>query len=404
MNFYNRFADSIPANGYKGLIVASCWQAGSKLTHYYNLHADVQTGIIDRHNYFGGGTGHRLEPGAGNTQSMLEKSGSGLLSTGMQLVYGKPFTFSEWSSKLPNKWGAESTSLIATYNMGLQGWAGSYSYASNTPRISMLVQAENHGVYNVDSPIQMGLYPFLVRMIYRNDVQEGKVMASRTVTMEGLRSGMLGFNQQVEQQHDVKSFSGDIPQGVLAIGKTGVKFKEKGEGGLFLQNLSLFWDKENQQIQPQTGQLNWHYGEHDYVKIDTEGTVGLIGFPGNISVETGFATIKTDNKFAVILATAEGKQADLNDAQSVLIGTVARIANTGIQYNAARDSLIASGGTPVRLESVTATLQLKNHQQANLYVLNHAGKRTGEKVEIEDGTVPLDGSKNRKFYYELVLR
>ena len=37
-----------------GEILGSNWQAGSNLSHYYNLWSDAQVGILDRHNYFGG--------------------------------------------------------------------------------------------------------------------------------------------------------------------------------------------------------------------------------------------------------------------------------------------------------------------------------------------------------------
>lgn len=87
-------------------------------------------------------------------------------------------------------------------------------------------------------------------------------------------------------------------------------------------------------------ELSWNYGKQDYVKITIAGIVGMIGFPGNNTVETGFAGIETENEFAVILATAEGRQETLQNAKSILIGTVARIANTGMEYNAVNDSLI----------------------------------------------------------------
>ena len=47
----------IRGTGYEGEIVASNWQAGRALSHYYNLHSDYRVGVIDRHNYFGGGGG-----------------------------------------------------------------------------------------------------------------------------------------------------------------------------------------------------------------------------------------------------------------------------------------------------------------------------------------------------------
>jgi hypothetical protein len=52
--FYSRFAEAIRGTGYKGAIVGSCWQAGSGVSHYYNLLSDRLAGLVDRHNYSGG--------------------------------------------------------------------------------------------------------------------------------------------------------------------------------------------------------------------------------------------------------------------------------------------------------------------------------------------------------------
>jgi hypothetical protein len=88
--FYQKFVKAIRRTGYKGTIVGSCWQAGSGLAHLLNLHADYTAGIIDRHNYFGGGTGHRLTTGTVNNGAMVNNPGSGLLSTGFQQVSDRP--------------------------------------------------------------------------------------------------------------------------------------------------------------------------------------------------------------------------------------------------------------------------------------------------------------------------
>ncbi|MGC9341746.1 MAG: beta-galactosidase, partial [Bacteroidales bacterium] len=71
VEFYNKAAAAIRNTGYKGIIIGSCWQAGAGITHYYNLYSDYIAGAIDRHNYFGGGTGHRLVPGTFKNTAMV---------------------------------------------------------------------------------------------------------------------------------------------------------------------------------------------------------------------------------------------------------------------------------------------------------------------------------------------
>lgn len=228
MGYYQKFEKAIRDLGFKGLLVGSCWQAGSGISHFYNLHADYSVGMIDRHNYFGGGAGgHRLDTGNVKNLSMLQNPGSGLLSTGMQQVVDSPFSFSEWMSLVPNEWTAEATPIIAAYGMGLQGWDASFSFATDIPRYSPLLESEHHGVYNATSPLHMGLYPALARMIYRGDVTESEVITTRNVHIPSLESGKLGFEEKVIQGFDDKEFSGTFTPNTLAIGRMPITFTEE---------------------------------------------------------------------------------------------------------------------------------------------------------------------------------
>ncbi len=113
--------------------MASCWQAGTGLAHLLNLYSDREVGIIDRHNYFGGGQGHQLVPGPFDNAAMVSRIGSGLFGAGLQQVGDRPFAFSEWMSLIPTEWTAESAPIIACYGMGLQGWDASYVFATDSP-------------------------------------------------------------------------------------------------------------------------------------------------------------------------------------------------------------------------------------------------------------------------------
>jgi len=204
--FYERFVAAIRATGYRGVIIASCWQAGTGPAHFYNLYADYQAGIIDRHNYSGGSTGHRLDTGQVNNMPLVSHPGIGLLSTGMQQVADRPFALSEWMALMPNEWIAEAAPLIAAYGMGLQGWDASFQFGSDFPHFTETIHSP--GVYNVTSPTQLGLYPALARMVHRGDVEEGPVIASRNVHIPSLGEGRLGFLERVEQGYDDKFIAG----------------------------------------------------------------------------------------------------------------------------------------------------------------------------------------------------
>ena len=159
---YANIVDVIKSTGYKGEMISSNWIAGRQMSHFYNLHSDALIGTIDRHNYFGGGRGAYHA-----NASMLAIPGSGILSSGLHQVEGRPFMLSEWIHVSPNEWTAEGPAIIGAYGMGLQGWDASYAF-----------QNRDHGTFSsslrdqwdVTAPNFIGLFPAVSRQVHRQDI------------------------------------------------------------------------------------------------------------------------------------------------------------------------------------------------------------------------------------------
>lgn len=406
MDFYKRFEKAIRKTGYKGVLVGSCWQAGSGLAHFYNLSADYEVGMIDRHNYFGGGAGgHRLAEGKVKNESMMKSPGSGLLSAGLQQVKDRPFSFSEWMSLVPNEWTAESDPIIAVYGMGLQGWDASFSFATDLPRFSRLLESERHGVYNATSPLHFGLYPVLARMIYRSDVAESQVVDTRNVHIPSLADGKLGFNEVVKQGFDDKSFSGTVTPEMLAVGKFPVDFTE------FFKETNIpsvedYWKKDEKTITSATGELVWKYDEDDYFTVNTKGTKALVGFAPNKKVELGDWTIETKNPFAVIFVTDLSKNGDLSSADKILVAAVSRGRNTGMRYayNGDETVLTETGELPLLLEPVVATIASRKLEDYEVKILDQDGRLTGKSISISEGSFTINGQKDKTLYYLIIKK
>jgi hypothetical protein len=399
LNFYKKFVKAIRDTGYRGVIIGSCWQAGSGLSHFFNLHTDYLVGPIDRHNYFGGGTGHSLKAGKFDNSAMVSSPGSGLLSTGFQQVIDRPFQISEWMSLIPTEWTAESAPLIAAYGMGLQGWDASFAFAMDYDHYTPTIHS--HGVYNVTSPTQLGFYPALAAMVYRGDVREAGVIANRNVNVSDLRDGKINFIEKTAQQYDVKRFESSVPVEALAIGRVTVSFD--GTEKDFQNDFAPFWDKKKKLITSSTGQLQWDYAGKGYATINTGGTKGLIGFASGKKITLGKMTIQTPNEFAVILVSSLDKANDLSGAGKILITTIARAHNTNMKFNADKTELLDVGTAPILMEPVAVTIQLENNRKGTLHVLDHLGARTGETLPFKNGKAFLDGKKNKAIYYEIVF-
>jgi len=402
-DFYERYTAAIRATGYKGPILTTPWQAGEGIAHYYNLHSDALFGFIDRHNYYGGGAGrHDIEPGplTDGGAAMVQNPGSGLFGTGMQQVDGRPFVLSEWMSMVPNEWTAEAAPLLAVYGMGLQGWDGSYAYASNQSSITEVVQAPRHGYYNVESPLHLTLYPTLARMIYRGDVQEANVLSYRNVHVPSLLAGWIGFDESVRQDNDVKTFTGTIDAFGMAAGRQVVRFTDAYQP-THAPDLSRYVDEARKVIHSSTGQLSWHYGEDGYFTVNTPGTQAVVGFAGGKEHRLGNVTVETSNPFIVLFVTSLDEKAPIASSDRLLVTTVARARNTGMVYNEDRTELLSVGEAPVLMEPVKATLRLNRTDDAVVHVLDHAGRRTGKTIRPRNGRIELDGARHKTIYYEI---
>lgn len=397
MKFYRKFEAAVRNTGYKGPIVGSCWQAGTGLAHLLNLHADAEVGMIDRHNYFGGGQGHSLSPGKFDNTPMVSKIGSGLLSSGLQQVSNRPFAFSEWMSLIPNEWTAESSPMIAAYGLGLQGWDASYVFATDIPRYQPTIHSgSGGGIYNATSPTQMALYPALARMIYRGDVKEGETVVNRKVELASLLKGATPLNETVKQDFDRKEIEGSFPLQLMAAGKVLLSFTNKNKIE-FLNNYSSLW--KDSAMNSTTGQLKWSEKGRGYFTINTTGTKGFVGFTNKETMKLGEVTLQTNNEFAVVLVTSLDKEKGIDTARKILVTTIARAQNTGMKFSDDRNKLLERGDAPILLEPVNLSIRIDRPTQPKVTVLDHSGKTTTTELFPSGGFFQLDGSKTKAIYY-----
>ena len=402
--YYEKAKKAIRDTGFKGLIVGSNWQAGNKGAHFLNLLSDSKTGIIDRHNYQGGAKGkpgHHMKSGFTLINgSMLDNPGSGLLSTGMQQVANKPFMFSEWLSVVPSEWAAADTSIIAAYGFGLQGWDMSYHFASNGAGFSEQLNP-SYFKFNNLTPVGIGLYPVLSRMVLRQDITEAAPIAIRRLNKRQAITNDYDFTHTTEQQHDIKSFSGTPSHHALAAGKVLVEFTEK-------RGISTIddWQKKHLQknidgsttITSSTEQLAWTYSDkkhQGFIEVNSKGTQGIIGFAKNDTYVIDDLSIQPQSPYSVILTTAKSPKGTLASDNEAIIIAIARAHNTNM--NIVGDLLANAGEAPVILEPVKAQLHFK--RKGTIHVLDHDGIRTGKTYPLINGKFELDTGRDKTIYY-----
>jgi len=390
-DFYDRYVQAIRETGYAGEILASNWQAGRAFSHYYNLHSDRRIGMIDRHNYFGGGKKTI------NNSSMLRSAGSGMLSVGMQQVSDRPFMVSEWIHVAPSEWGVEGVALIGAYGMGLQGWDVSYIF-----------QNKDNGIFDTKIPPNgwkavvpqvMGVFPAVSRQVLRGDIQQSDILAPRHVHFPSLHEGKLGFSDQMTQTHDVKTFTCDkVSDKTLAVARCVVDFTDEYRD---TPAFDLTPYTEGTTLKSSTEQLRWQEGESKmdgFFTIDTPATKAVVGFSSGLSHKLGDVTITPESRFSAIYLTAKEPDENLNTSDNLLVVAIARARNTGM--NVLADRLILTPGTsPIVMEPVKATISLKRKGARKVILLDHDGCLTKDTIPIKNGTFEIDGAVDKTCYY-----
>ncbi len=388
-DYYSRFSQALRDVGYTGEIVASNWQAGRAISHYYNLHSDALAGIVDRHNYFNGGT------------PMLARPGSGMLSAGMQQVAGHPFMLSEWIHVFPTRFPSEGAAILAAYGMGLQGWDVSYIFQNRDnggfePRLGT-------DQWVVAQPEVLGLFPAIARHTLRRDIQTSEVTAVRSVHVPSLHEGKLGFDDQVRQGYDDKAFDSiTVPAEALAAVRSLVSFDNEYKE---TPRFDLAPYQKDGAIVSSTGQLAWHPapgpGDGGFFTIDTPATQAVVGFAHGKSHTLSGASIQTETPYAAIYLTASEADKTLADSNRLVLVALGRTLNDGMNYIGSKK--ITDGSAPIKMEPVRATIRLSRSGTATVHVLDHDGKRTGQTIPVQNGTFTLDGATTQTPYYEVVF-
>jgi hypothetical protein len=390
---YDRYVAAVRKAGYDGEILGSNWQAGQGYSHYANLYTDARVGLIDRHNYFGGGGRGKF-----NNSSMLARAGAGELSSGLQQVADRPFMLSEWIHVFPNEWGAEGPAIIGAYAMGLQGWDVSYMF-QNGDNATFSKQLGGNA-WDVVAPQVLGIFPAVSRQVLRGDVKQSTVVAAQNVHVPSLFKGKLGFEDKVVQGYDDKELdSSKVPARALAVARTTVRFTDKWE------ETPAFDLKPYEQagfIVSSTKQLRWKESSSKtggYFTINTEGTKAVVGFANGQNCELGEVTITPQSRFAAIYVSALDPGADVASAKKLLVTAMARARNTGMKFGVSGDELLERGKGPIVMEPVLASLKLNRSGSVKVMVLDHDGRRTTNVVTASNGVFTIDGSRDKSPYY-----
>jgi len=399
--FYHRFAVEIRKTGFKGDIVASNWQAGSLVGHLLNLYSDAKTGIVDRHNYFGGGRGALKNNREFKHGSLLSSPGKGSLSAGFQQVDDCAFMISEWTHVQPNEYYAEGPVIMGAYGWGLQGWDVSYNFALHGDPYGAMSNHIGEGAWDIMNPMITATMPAVSRMVRRMDVTESPKTHTLNAHIPSVKEGKMSFRGTTIQNHDEKTFStGKVPPEALAAIRVAVAFTDKYEE---TKTFNAEPYRKDGAIVSITEQLRWIPGDPEepasgIVTIDTDGAKGFVGFaPGGKTFDLGDGFAITPEKgFAVVLLTAKGENETLANTREIVMVAMARGRNTGMEFNEEGNRVLKAGSAPIRMEPVKA--EIATPFGGTLHVLDQDGIAAREKRSFKGG-LAINGAQDKTPFY-----
>ncbi|HEY7119706.1 MAG TPA: carbohydrate binding domain-containing protein, partial [Tepidisphaeraceae bacterium] len=298
-------------------------------------------------------------------------------------VAGKPFTVTEYNHAAPNEWQAGCVPMIATF-AALQDWDAVYLFAyshSNQfekDHVSSYFDLEGNWA-------KMASMPLGARIFLSGNVPPLAAQRTLSVTRQQIYPfasasfyNIWNFIRAAHPDLDWRSFLSE-------------RFALRFDG----QPTTA--DHPSQPVLPLAWTANGP-GTGRYT-LATPAAAVFTGFAPGAPVALGSVQLEQlKTPFASILVTPADPASTIDDADRLLISAVARVENTGEQWNPQRTTISTNWGTaPPRIEVVNATLRLPHDY--SVHPLDGAGKPLREfqttNCTLHLGDVPT-------LWYELV--
>lgn len=318
-------------------------------TVYPLLRSAARLDVVDGHTYWQhpryledpAGKRHGFE--IGNTPMVNEPLRSSVIQLSKAAVAGKPYTVSEVNHPFPNEYACEGIPVLGAY-AALQDWDGIFwfSYGNSDPANWQAYQS-GHFLLRPD-PVKMAEIAAGAAMFLRADVQPARSTVARsysaTQVIESLRLPRSeqpwftpGFPLSLPLRHAVRISSLD------------------GEP------TGRFEDAASDPIVADTGELTWRKSPRGVVTVNTPRSQALVGFVGEANGTKNLA-VQVRNRFCAVMLTALDTR-PLTRSARMLLAAGARVANTGMEWNERRTSLVKWGGQPTLIEPVTGIVTLR---------------------------------------------
>ena len=333
------------------------------ISGYPLLHSAAKLDIVDGHiywqhpRYLEDANGKRAGFSIGNTPMVNDPLHSNPVELSRSAVAGKPYTVSEVNHPFPAEYASEGIPILTAY-AALQDWDGIFWYTfEHKDPSEWAAKQPSHFEFRSD-PVKMTQLAAGAFLFLRSDLRPADRTVQRSYSTEQVLDSLRLSSK--EAPYFTPGFPLDLP---LRHASRIASLDKKGNPDpAFAAAASEA--KDAFPIRSDTQQLAW-YGKPGVVTIDTARTQALIGFNKAQPKILRNLAAEIDNEFSAITLTAISLpsgmcHAEIECGAPMLLSVGSRVANTGMQWNAKRDSLTDWGKEPTRIEPITGTILLRN--------------------------------------------
>lgn len=355
LNYYQRLKQVIRDCGSQAPVAGS--------NHWSHMPADLlanaQLDYIDRHSYWAHPQGgFNMARTTHNHRPMVKDRGLGLIrSLAGRRVLGKPYIITEWQAAVPNDYRADAQLIMGAVG-SFQNWSAIQFAWSHSNQAVTNDGSLGLGIFDVlRDPNMLAIWHPVALMIHRGDVRQADL--EQAVAIEISRDSCFDPSQRLR-----------LPQTAALEQAIGIRFGERDHYPFASENT------ERRLISNSHGEMHFDQ-RRGLFSVDTARTQGFCGFTDGKEVTLGTVTLRADNAYALMLVSSLDNQ-PLSQSKHMLVTTLGRSINTGMQRHAHKDRMHAVGEGPVRIERISGSVRLKRPEWADTveaWYLDHNGQR-----------------------------
>ena len=287
-----------------------------------------------------------------NTPMVDDPRNSSVVQLSRTAIVGKPFTVSEANHPFPAEYACEGVPVLAAY-AALQDWDGIFWYSLAHQDVTTM---EKNALAHFDlakDAVKLNQIAAGALLFLRGDVQAAKQTLARSYSHEQVLASLrMGWK---DQPYFTPGFPLTLP---LIHGVRVSSFDGPSTGA--------FAPAATNDIASDTGELVWRASGKGtgLVVVDTPRSQALIGHLATQRGATKNLRAEMQTPFTAITLGALDQQ-PIAMAQRLLLTVGARMANSGMTWNANKTSLENWGNAPARLEPLAGKLIFQGLDKAS---------------------------------------